>query len=498
MPPRQRSALENWVAQMEPRREYARALQPRCLKSLISMDLVRYVVRSSCGVHSRILSAPIVDRLNAVSIRAALSVALAVCLIPIGTAHAELFGPQYRSSEGYDNAPFSPPDRSWGTGDYEPFRQKRQRAHTKHEPRPKADPQRQRALQREESKPKTKTKEVAKGEPKAKSQEVAKGPLQIIISIADQRISVYDDGTLIARSSVSTGVQGHPTPVGVFSVIGKELWHRSNIYSAAPMPYMQRITWSGIALHAGDLPGHPASHGCIRLANDFAIRLWHLTKRGTRVIIARHDVHPVQIASPRLFSKPKTASSSQGPSVDALAGKDILTLAISPAPLAPNVQSQGDPNLLPATGFGPQKKAVPITAFVSRKLGKLFVRQGFTPLFDVPIKIENPDEPLGTHVFTVLGLQNGGASFRWSVVSMPEKFSSTSGNLQPKAPVQATGVRPDRLSGGATAALDRVEIPQDQVGRVSQLLTPGSSLILSDYELSTETGDDTDFIVVMP
>ena len=183
--------------------------------------------------------------------------------------------------------------------------------------------------------------------------------------------------------------------------------------------------------------------------------------------------------------------------MDALAGKDILTLAISPAPLAPNAQSQGDPNLLPATGFGPQKKAVPITAFVSRKLGKLFVRQGFTPLFDVPIKIENPDEPLGTHVFTVLGLQNGGASFRWNVVSMPEKFSSTSGS-QPKAPVQATGVRPDRLSGGATAALDRVEIPQDQVGRVSQLLTPGSSLILSDYELSTETGDDTDFIVVMP
>ena len=256
---------------MEPRREYARALQPRCLKSLISMDLVRYVVRSSCGVHSRISSAPIVDRLNAVSVRAALSVALAVCLIPIGTAHAELFGPQYRSWEGYDNAPFSPPDRSWGTGDYEPFRQKRQRAHTKHELRPKADPQRQRALQREELKPKTKTKEVAKGEPKAKSQEVAKGPLQIIISIADQRISVYDDGTLIARSSVSTGVQGHPTPVGVFSVIGKELWHRSNIYSAAPMPYMQRITWSGIALHAGVLPGHPASHGCIRLANDFAI-----------------------------------------------------------------------------------------------------------------------------------------------------------------------------------------------------------------------------------
>jgi lipoprotein-anchoring transpeptidase ErfK/SrfK len=423
-----------------------------------------------------------------------------VCLIPMGTAQAELFGPQYRAWEGYDNAPFSAPDRSWGTGDHEPFTPKRHRAHTKHESRPNAAPQRQRALQRNESGPKTKAKEVAKRELKARSQEVAKGPLQIIISIADQRISVYDDGTLIARSSVSTGVPGHPTPVGVFSVIGKELWHRSNIYSAAPMPYMQRITWSGIALHDGVLPGHPASHGCIRLANDFAIRLWHLTRRGTRVIIARNDVHPVQIASPRLFSKPKPAASSQGPSVDAPAGKDILALAVSPDPLAPNARSRSDQNILPATGFGPQKKAVPITAFVSRKLSKISVRQGFTPLFDVPIKIENPDEPLGTHVFTVLGLQNGGASFRWNVVSMSEKISSNSGSLdkQPKASLQATGVRSGGLSGGATAALDRVEIPQDQVDRISQLLSPGSSLILSDYELSTETGDDTDFIVVMP
>jgi hypothetical protein len=268
------------------------------------------------------------------------------------------------------------------------------------------------------------------------------------------------------------------------------------------MPYMQRITWSGIALHAGVLPGHPASHGCIRLANDFAIRLWRLTKRGTRVIIAHHDVHPVQIASPRLFSKSKTASSSQEPSVDAFAGKDALTLAISPTPLVPNTQSQGATNLLPATGVGQQKKAVPISVFVSRKLSKLFVRQGFTSLFDVPIKIKNPDEPLGTHVFTLLEPQSKGALFRWNVVSMRAKVSGTSASLnkKPKAPVQATSgtVRSDRLPDSASAALDRVEIPRDEVGRISQLLTPGSSLILSDYELSTETGDDTDFIVVMP
>src|SRR5436190_1994805 len=135
------------------------------------MNRVRYVVPSSCGVHGRIVSI-ILDRLNAVSIRAALSAALAVCLFPMGTAQAEPFGPRYRSWEGYDYAPFSPPDR--GMGDSEPLSQKRQRAHTRHESRPKAESQRQRAPKSNES------------EPKAKTQEGAKGPLQIIISIADQ------------------------------------------------------------------------------------------------------------------------------------------------------------------------------------------------------------------------------------------------------------------------------------------------------------------------
>ena len=104
---------------------------------------------------------------------------------------------------------------------------------------------------------------------KAPAQDAEKGPLHIVVSIADQRISVYDDGALIARSSVSTGVPDHPTPSGIFSVISKQRWHRSNLYSDAPMPYMQRITWSGIALHAGVLPGYPASHGCIRLKSGF-------------------------------------------------------------------------------------------------------------------------------------------------------------------------------------------------------------------------------------
>ncbi len=174
----------------------------------------------------------------------------------------------------------------------------------------------------------------------AQSQEASKGPLLIVISIADQRISLYDNGTLIARSSVSTGVRDHPTPLGVFSVIGKQRWHRSNIYSDAPMPYMQRITWSGIALHAGVLPGYPASHGCIRLTNDFAIRLWHLTKRGTRVVIAHDDVRPVEVSNPRLFvAKPKVASGSPQSTTATQPGYDTITANATDVPLISNAKA---------------------------------------------------------------------------------------------------------------------------------------------------------------
>jgi hypothetical protein len=421
--------------------------------------------------HSSFMSAVINNRRSAMSIRCVLSAALAVCLIPIGVAKAERFWPHYGSWGGDEYAPFGRHGsyRSWGWGDYEPYRQKRHRANKGHEL-----------------------------EQKPKAQEIVSGPVQIIISIADQRISVYDDGALIARSSVSTGVQGHPTPVGVFSVIGKELWHRSNIYSAAPMPYMQRITWSGIALHAGVLPGHPASHGCIRVAKDFAVRLWHLTKRGTRVIIAANNVDPVQLANLRLFSKPRTASSSQESPTETLAGKDAPSIPSTPTALVQNAQPQDGTSLLPAAGVTPPNKAVPISVFVSRKLNRLFVRQRFTPLFDVPITIENPDEPLGTHVLTLLKPQNEAASFRWNVVSMPKPFSddATSSNKKPNATIHgiASSLQPD----DANAALDRIEIPQDAAAQISQLLTPGSSLIVSDYGLSSETGSDTDFIVVMP
>ena len=389
-------------------------------------------------------------------IRALVLAALAMCSLPSVTAHAQFYSWfHYRSR----------------SGEHAPFRHKHHPGHTKSEL----------------------TKEAAPQDP-------TKGPLQIIISIADQQLSLYDNGALIARSSVSTGIQGHPTPVGVFGVISKERWHRSNIYSGAPMPYMQRITWSGIALHAGVVPGHPASHGCIRLTNDFAIRLWHLAKRGTRVIIARDDVRPVEIANSHLFvSKPKATSVSPEFSAATVAGNNNNTATATYGPLwssagTPVVTDLQIPGSIPA-GVAPQK-VVPISVFVSRKLSKLLVRQGFTPLFDVPVKIQNPEQPLGTHVFTAIDYQNASASIRWTVVSLSEEFSPPKEREAGMERIVATPpsvMLPDR----ANNALDRIEIPQEAIERISQLLTPGASLIISDYGISHETGKDTDFIVVM-
>jgi hypothetical protein len=392
------------------------------------------------------------------AIRTTLLAAIAVCLFPIGIAHARLsFWPQYGS---------------WW-GDHAPFRHNHQHRHT-----------------------------ISGSAKENQPQEAPKGPLQMIVSIADQRVSLYDNGALVARSSVSTGVRRHPTPLGVFSVIEKERWHRSNIYSGAPMPYMQRLTWSGIALHAGELPGYPASHGCIRLTNDFAIRLWHLTKRGARVIIARQDVVPVETTNPHLFvSKPKTASSSPETRATVVAGNSNMTTAARHTPLISNVDTQevADPGVVgsAATATAPPK-VIPISVFVSRKLNRLFVRQGFTPLLDVPVNIQNPEQPLGTHVFTVMESENDGSAFRWSVVSIPEERSaagSTKGSKASKQQiVETTPSAPS--SNRANAALDRIEIPDDVVEQISELLTPGSSLIISDYGISSETRSDTDFIVL--
>jgi hypothetical protein len=129
-------------------------------------------------------------------------------------------------------------------------------------------------------------------------------PLMAIVSLGEQRVTIYDAQGRILRAPVSTGQTGYETPAGIYSVIQKEAEHYSNLYDDASMPFMQRITWSGIALHAGALPGHPASHGCIRMPHGFAERLFELTAMGMRVVVVPTDVTPTDIIHPALF-KPR-------------------------------------------------------------------------------------------------------------------------------------------------------------------------------------------------
>jgi hypothetical protein len=126
-------------------------------------------------------------------------------------------------------------------------------------------------------------------------------PIMAVVSIKSQQVTFYDADGWILRAPVSTGTKGRETPAGVFAVVEKEVDHRSNMYDDAWMPHMQRITWNGIALHGGPLPGYAASHGCVRMPFGFAEKLYGKTRIGMRVIISPNDAEPVEFFHPALF-----------------------------------------------------------------------------------------------------------------------------------------------------------------------------------------------------
>lgn len=505
--------------------------------------------------------------------------------------------------------------------------------------------------------------------------DIPKGPLEIFISINQQRLHFYSDGVHIADAPVATGVPGHLTPLGVFSVIQRDRYHHSNIYDNAPMPFMQRITWSGVALHEGPGVGHEASHGCIRMPGDFAARLWMLPTMGMRVVIAHPELRPLPFADPHLFVhkdaspvptaalplaaetaqsaepgtktdvidppavaptgtsrteganadrvhravdgnhaaapeqskigtallagatpakpaltddagptksiEPTLAQIVKGAAADAAARDKAAELtaaerartaavmgetantaappaqpaevtakdgASPPAPQATlpaagkaSAIETATPSAAPQPAAGapipaeaanvtpgpaditapislddvplPLSKPVqiakdgdgPIAIFISRKLGKIYVRQDFTPLFDAPVKIENPQEPLGTHVFTAMDYLSDHSTFRWTVVTLPSappkrvehwKYVKDARGRRMRVRVEEQAAEPLTTSETPQEALARIEIPQDVIEQISRLIVPGSSLIVSDQGLGPETGRGTDFIVV--
>jgi hypothetical protein len=376
-------------------------------------------------------------------------------------------------------------------------------------------------------------------------------PIMAIVSLKSQHVTIYDAVGWIMRAPVSSGQRGRETPAGVFSVIQKDADHHSNLYDDASMPHMERITWSGIALHGGPLPGHAASHGCVRLPYGFAEDLFGRTKLGMRVIIAPHDVEPVDISHPALF-QPKPDAGAHAAllateAADAARKADAARLAAVTAQREANaataqirrlnmLKARADAQLVAAdravdsaksdeakqtaedakqkaaasvadlqaqleaanasaqpklAAVGPARDAAaaaesarataakaardearalePVSVFISRKTQRLYVRRGFEPVLDVPVTIQNPEQPIGTHVFTAVAKTETG--LRWSVVTIND--------------------------ADAKSALDRVTIPQDVLDRIAPTAAARSSIIISDEALSPETGKGTEFVAVL-
>lgn len=376
-------------------------------------------------------------------------------------------------------------------------------------------------------------------------------PLQIVVSRDQQSLVVYDGDTVVATSNVSTGKAGHATPTGIFSILEKRRFHKSNIYSNAPMPFMQRLTWSGIALHASNhVPSYPASHGCVRMPDAFAKQLFKMTGRGVHVLISDRQLTPVAIADPFLFQpkgkEPELLSDATlRPSVSQVPTQSVEVATIEPAPQKPAaVETEKLPpirmlithrgtrentmdmqTLLNQLGYaagladgytGAQTidaikafqtaekltvdgKATPafVEALYARAgkgkppNGQLLVRRDFEPLFETPVVIDRPEIALGTHFFQFQDINTATGKGEW--------FAMTLDNALPGPMKKRLGITVEEDPTAFNAAqrtLDRITIPDETRQRIEELLAEGSSLTISDMGLGQETGAGTDFVTV--
>lgn len=434
-----------------------------------------------------------------------------------------------------------------------------------------------------------------------------------MVSLADQRLSLYGAGGLIERSKISSGTAANRTPTGVFGVTQKNRWHESNLYSGAEMPFMQRLTWGGIALHEGKLPGYPASHGCIRLPGAFAKRLFGMTRSGFRVVIAPGDIEPVTIShrvlpkarywpaavaeasrpirtaglgaptlgrdsnnEPRLdpvayataeraaaradlkpaedaetqaaaaqeaalkrakaaalelrtaekrlaqaqswltdLGLPETPPDNSSPPIAQPAAK-LATVADSPqfdrpqfdrdvinaiaehadasteaeAARMADATARADAAIARAafetadarvewlkkriTEMGRRQEIASI--LISRKNGRVYVRQAMRPVFDMPVTIRDPGEAIGNHVFVATAPAPGQTDFNWLAVSLPVEDRPVRSSGKPGERRTPQAVRAETARG----ALDRIEISGEVVERLSELVWAGSTIIVTD------------------
>jgi hypothetical protein len=276
------------------------------------------------------------------------------------------------------------------------------------------------------------------------------GPVVLLVSIPQQTMHVYRNGILIGRSTVSTGSKGHDTPGGVFTILEKKETHRSKKYDNAPMPNMQRLTWTGIAMHSGQLPGHPASHGCIRLPYDFSQLLFATTSKGGTVVVGDGKT-----PTPHLAANPGLM----------LAPKDFTPAMLRP--LAAN-DYEWHPERSPSG---------PITIVISAADHALYVYRNGNPIGRGALEITGRGR-VGGHVFTLLEgttgkpsqLAPGREARRWMRVTS-----------------EGRGVEADELAS-------RLRFNQEFATKLADEIAPGTTVIVTDQPVVRKpTADSTYF-----
>ena len=275
------------------------------------------------------------------------------------------------------------------------------------------------------------------------------GPLVMVISLDEQRVYVYRNGLRIGVGTISSGKKGKETPTGVFTILQKKKEHFSSLYDNAPMPFMQRLTWDGVAMHAGRLPGYPASHGCVRLPYEFARKLYEVTSNGMTVIVASAAAQSVELAHPNLFSPLALHD-----------GDDVPRLSLAQA-----------------FRWMPEKSPDgPLTILVGTTDRLILVVRNGIEIGRARLGVAG-DAPFGTRAYVMLAGDTGTPSamvpgrpgLNWQSIGLPGQTSSTGSLLD-------------------SDAVARIRVSPDFARLVYEQMKPGTTLVITDAPVLPETG----------
>lgn len=292
----------------------------------------------------------------------------------------------------------------------------------------------------------------------------AMGPMVVVVSLTEQRAYVYRNGVLVAVSTVSTGKPGHATPTGVFTILQKDKDHHSSKYNNAPMPYQERLTWDGIALHAGGLPGYPESHGCVHMPSEFARLLFDATNMGMTVVIAEQGASPMAMVHPSPLSPIRADSGAEA---------DL-------PPLEDGTPYRWTPEAVPQG---------PLALVLSRSDQRLIVMRNGIEIGRARVQVREPGAITGTHAYVMgNGYMEGdypqfpgGRAPQWTAIAVP-------------------GHEADGGTQVTRETVDGLVIPKDFIARVYPLLTPGTVLVATDAHIvpQTTTGKQLEIINADP